>query len=160
MIYANLLSEYVIENFILLILSIGLLLVLTKESSIGKRSANFIRTITFLVLLISLVDFMEAYCATLAYPTIWRKIFSWVGYSLRPLWVVLFIRSTIYRKKTLWLYSLVVFNSLIYVTTFIPKLETIAFTYDANNEFRRGVLGYSAHIYLSYLYCCIYCFNI
>ena len=54
MTYANLLSEYVIENFILLILSIGLLLVLTKESSIGKRSANFIRTITFLVLLISL----------------------------------------------------------------------------------------------------------
>lgn len=155
MIYANLLSEYVIENFILLILSIGLLLVLTKESSIGKRSANFIRTITFLVLLISLVDFMEAYCATLAYPTIWRKIFSWVGYSLRPLWVVLFIRSTIYRKKTLWLYSLVVFNSLIYVTTFIPKLETIAFTYDANNEFRRGMLGYSAHI-ISLIYIVVF----
>lgn len=64
---------------------------------------------------------------------------------------MLFIRTTISKKIALWFYSFVFINSAIYVTTFIPPLEKLAFTYNELNEFDRGPLGYSAHI-VSFIY--------
>ena len=151
MIFVTLLSDFVTKNFILLILVVGLILVVSKKTAIGARSARFIRIIALLALFLSIVDYLENYCSTLSYPTVWRKVFSWIGYTLRPLLVVLFIRTTISKKIALWFYSFVFINSAIYVTTFIPPLEKLAFTYNELNEFDRGPLGYSAHI-VSFIY--------
>lgn len=139
--------EYLEQQFFFLISLIGMRLILTRDTAIGKEAARFIKLIIYFTLGYSILDYAEAIYAALPTWNIERVILSWVCYTVLPLILVFFIRMTTHIKRnTAWLYALVGVNALIYATTFVEPVKTLAFYFDENNNFQRGILGYSSHI--------------
>lgn len=102
-------------------------------------------TASFFVFVLVVVDSIEFYTASLAYPTLLRVWMSAIGYALRP--STIFLISVLIsrgRKRKLFLMALPLFlNALI---SFSALFTDIAFSYDEKNEFVRGSLGFSAYI--------------
>ena len=142
---AHILFEYLTSNFILLVMLIGMRLILTSNSDIGKKATGYMRGIIWVVFLLSLFDQAELYFA--GYPTynIERVVVNWVGYTLRPIACMLFLRITTYTKKfgfAVWVP--IILNSAIFATSMFGL--PIAYTFDEKNNFVRGPLGFTAHI--------------
>lgn len=145
----DLLKQFFGANFLLLIVALGFFLVLTqsKESPVDRKTIRVIRGLIVLALVLATADFMESYFADLPYRTVWRKVFSWMGYSLRPLIVSMIIRILVYRsRKTVLFYIPVLLCSLVYATTFVPAWEKVAFTFMEPNNFYRGPLSYASPV--------------
>lgn len=145
----ELIKQFIGTYFLLIIVALGFFLVLTqsKDSPVDRKTIRVIRGLIVLVLVLATADFLESYFADLPYRTIWRKIFSWMGYSLRPLIVAMIIRILIYRnRKTVMFYVPVLLCSLVYATMFIPRWEKLAVTFIEPNTFFRGPLSYTSPI--------------
>lgn len=139
--------EYLEQQFFFLILLIGMRLILTRDTAIGKEAARFIKLIIYFTLTYSVLDYAESIYATLPTWNIERAILSWINYTILPFILMFFIRMITHIKRhTAWLYLLVGVNSLIYATTFIEPIKWLAFYFDAENDFTRGPLGFSSHI--------------
>lgn len=89
----------------------------------------------------------ELVTASFAEPTIWRIILSVIGYSIRPLLVLVIIRihlrNAIGKKAGCVLLIPAYFNTCVVCTAFFTD---IAFSYDEQNVFHRGPLGFSPQI--------------
>ncbi len=68
---------------------------------------------------------------------------SVIGYSTRPVIIVLFFHITSARKKHIAAWILAFVNMAVHVTAFFSD---ICFTVNENNHFQRGPLGYCCHI--------------
>ncbi|MBR0414472.1 MAG: histidine kinase [Clostridia bacterium] len=128
----------------LLLLLIGLVFsVLTNtyiERTQKKVMLAFLALVTLLVLQ-NAAEFIFEKAASVPWAL---RIFTGVaGYTLRPTIPALFITFIAGGKKSLPAWILVGINAIIYHTAFFSN---IAFTYDNNNKFYRGPLGFTCHI--------------
>lgn len=138
--------DYCEQQFFLLILLVGMRLILTRDTAIGKEAARFIKLIIYFTLAYSLIDYVEAYYATFPTWNIERVILSWVQYSMLPLIIIFFIQMmTLVKRRVVWFYVIALVNALIYATTFLEKFKWLAFYFDAENDFTRGPLGFASH---------------
>ena len=147
--FLELLKQFIGEYFLLVISALGFLLILSHDHAnlIGRKTIRTIRALVILAFILACSDFIEAYFADLEYPTLWRKIFSWLSYTLRPLIVAMLMRILVFgNKKTLFLYLPIVLTGLIYATTFIEQTRKIAFDYGVHNNFIRGPLSYTSPV--------------
>ena len=139
--------DYCEQQFFFLILLIGMRLILTRDTAIGKEASRFIKLIIYFTLAYSLMDYAETVYATLPTWNIERTILSWACYTILPLIIMFFIRMTTHIKRnTAWLYLLIGVNGLVYATTFVEPVKWLAFYFDAENDFTRGPLGFASHI--------------
>ncbi len=142
--FSQFLIDYIYEDFILLLMIIGLWIILIPESPAIKRDRDFLRNMSLLVLAMSIFSYIEIVLGKLSYPTTAHIAVSWICYCFKPCLILaplnLEYRETL-KYKLMWLLPLL--NCLIYATAFFSP---IAFTYDVNNNFIRGPLGFSVQI--------------
>lgn len=145
----ELVKQYIGSNFLLIIVAVGFFLILSRNSAtvIGRKTLNIMKAIVIIAFFLSVVEFVHDIFADLPYPTIWRKICSWLGYSLRPLIVVFVFRVLVYHDvRTRLLYLPVVLNMVLYASTFFEKTEQYVFTFGEHNNFMRGPFSYTSPI--------------
>lgn len=128
----------------LLLLLIGLVFSVLTNTYIERAQKKVMLAFLVLVTLLVLQNAAE-FILVNADSLHWGlRIFTGVaGYTLRPIIPALFITFIAGGKKSLPAWILVGINAIIYHTAFFSN---IAFTYDNNNKFYRGPLGYTCHI--------------
>lgn len=131
------------ENYLLIILVIGFLLLLNNNLQIENSKTRRIRELLVAVILISIFNSLEYYFSRLDSFHYGRVFCSFVCYYLRPVIVISFISLLTDHKLIRPLKYLTIVNGLIYSTCFFTKLS---FYYTSDNIFNRGILGYSAHV--------------
>ncbi len=136
--------EYILDDFILLMMIVGLWVVLVPNSPAIKRDRDFLRHLSIVVILMSIFTHLEIALGELPYPTKAHVVVSWICYSFKPCVVLSPLSLTIKnRMKYRMMWLLPVLNSLIYSTALYSP---IAFSYNEQNIFIRGPLGFSVHI--------------
>ena len=129
--------NYLINNYITIILLVGAVTLFANYSKIGHKNLSFFKLlILYIVLLIAVTD-IENYFGNLDHVTIYRYIFSILGYTLRPLIVLTFILTTIdiTRKQRINLHIPIIITFLIYSTSFFSP---VSFRFGPNNNFIRS----------------------
>lgn len=152
-------NTFITNNFAPIIGLIFLLLVLMKNDTLTKREKLIFYHIWLLELIELIAYNIELYTATWDHPTMFRVFLSIVGYSIRPFLPYLFIRAvqdTQSNKKTEIL--LFIPEVVVIVCTCTAFFSDICFSYDVNNQFHRGPIGYvSQFISTIYLLILMYC---
>ena len=127
----------------LLLQLIGLAFAVMIDSYLQKvqrKAMLMIVTLTCLLIFQNVVDYeMEFY----AYMPFARTVIAIIGYSIRPIIIVLFFDIVGYIGRKRWMWLLVALNTMIHFTAFFSN---ICFVIDRNNAFIRGSLGYSCHM--------------
>ena len=103
-----------------------------------------------MVLILVLADSIEYWCASLDEPIMLRIWMSAIGYSLRPSIIFLavsFVCRYEKNKKLLWSLPLIL-NIIIALSAFFTD---IAYSYDSNNQFVRGPLGFFPFLQVVYI---------
>lgn len=124
-----------------------LLFVLNQNNMISKWT----RQRFFIIWGIELVELIayncELFTADLSYFTPWRILFSAIGYSLRPMIVLMLIEIVLTDEKKLWQKVLLYFPlTWSVVCAFSAFFTDVVYSYDVQNKFHRGPLGYSVQI--------------
>lgn len=90
---------------------------------------------------------LELWTSTFTEPSLFRILFSAIGYSIRPVVVYLILLLALRSKEGKY-YRKVLAIPLLWnvVVAFSAFFTDIAYTYSEQNEFVRGVLGYTTHI--------------
>lgn len=133
-------------NYITVIMIIGLFLFIQTNNIFEEKITRWFRIAVLQVLVLVIVDGLEFWTASFDYPTMWRVIFSAIGYTIRP-GIVLVILLMILEKKPLYKKLCVIPAVLNGIIMFSALFTDVAFSYDANNEFVRGPLGFSTHFF-------------
>ncbi|MDD6655681.1 MAG: hypothetical protein PUE95_00020 [Lachnospiraceae bacterium] len=120
-----------------------------------KEKKDIFILLCFLEIIELVVYNAELWIATFEEPTKWRILLSAVGYSIRPFLLLgilqIFLRLKVTDKKFLLLAAPAFLNV---IAAFSAFFTDIVYSYNANNEFARGPLGYITHIVsLIYLLC-------
>ncbi len=132
-------QDYVIQNYILLIACMGIITISIYDVYLDRRTIHTLRGIIFVMILLSIADYMESWYAELDHSTMLRVFLSFLGYSLRPLAIMLGIFMIYHRVHFLFLIPAIL-NTLVYSTAFFCG---VAFSYTEDNHFGRGPLGYT-----------------
>ena len=122
---------------------IGLSFAVNVDSYIEKRNKKFMLIIVVTIFALVLQNIL-GYVLDISgkYP-FYRILTGILGYSIRPLVIVLFYYIVTENKRFKAAWFLLLLNALIYLTALFSD---ICFTIDENNHFLRGPLGYSCHI--------------
>lgn len=137
-------SNILIENFVEIILLIGLVITLRANSSAGKGVSRVMWIECLIIAVLIVANNVEVYASTLDHPNLLRVIFSYIGYAMCPIMLLLLITLLSSSKKlklVMWIIAGV--NALIFSTAFFSKLT---FWFNEANEFQRGPLGYCMHV--------------
>jgi len=121
-------------------------LFLLTNTTFEKRVTKLFICAVLLVTVLMVADTIESWTATLAYPTRLRVWMSAIGYTVRPLCIMLILEIIVRnRRNRMFLLEIpAVINGVI---SFSGLFTDIAFSYDAQNEFVRGPLGWSPFIF-------------
>ena len=147
----NILYNYLANNYLLLIMVIGMFVLTAFDKFLDKLMIRRLRISMVMFLLLSVFSSIEIQFSLFSEPTKWRILFSALCYTIRPLIMVMVVY--IVRKKVSRLIFIpAVFNA---VVAFSALFTDIAFGFDSNNQFYRGPLGFTPYIvsvlYLIYL---------
>ena len=147
---------YIGANLVTVVLILGATLFLIDDY---KKKIPLIKCVFInmgIIFFLTFIDTFELMAAQLAYPTIERVIFSVIGYCVRPIaliTIILYLLKT-RRAKIIATIPLII-NALIFTSAFYSD---IAFSYNENNLYVRGPLGFASHficffymLYLAYL---------
>lgn len=132
-------------NYATIMLMICLLIFVNTNHICGKKVARMFSVAILMVFVLVTVDSIEFWCASLDHPTYLRILMSAIGYSLRPAIIFLVITFVWHGTKKwlrMWGIPLIV-NMVIAFSAFFTD---VAYAYDAENNFVRGPLGYSAFV--------------
>ena len=146
-------QDYAIQNYILLIVCTGILTITSYDVFLDRLSIHILRAILAIIVIMSIVDYLEKWAGSLDYRNDWRILFSFLGYSLRPIVIMLAI-FMIYRRIRFILFVPAIINTLIYGSAFFAD---ISFSFDETNHFHRGPLGFT-FIVVSLLYVVLLCY--
>ena len=136
----EILSHYLMSYYLMLVALGGLLIMTRMNSHFGHSTRRILFIAMSELFLLSIVETCEWYCSQLTEPTIWRVLFSFIGYSMRPAIMLTLLPIVVRNRKMyalLWIPEIIVICT--YATGFFSKL---AFYYDEFNIFRRGPLNY------------------
>lgn len=127
-----------------------LLVFLWQNSRMNKVTKNKFYTLVFLEFVEMTVYSAELVTADLPQRTVWRTLFSIIGYLIRPflIYIILLIwlRNDTDIKKKHFLAIPAIINVCIVSTSLFSPL---CFSYSAGNLFIRGPLAYCPHIVLA-----------
>ena len=146
--------DYLQVNFFLLTIAIALILLVIRDRSKGVRLWYVPILICGLAVMLGISDFMDEALKDNESHIFWVCFFSWIGYSLRPLILYLFIRQFVNDRRILWpIRILVILNVLLYASVLfygVPGLGQLTHYYQVlpggGLYFSRGPLGYTSHI--------------
>ena len=134
------LQQIIYATYAPLLIVIFMTIFLFTNTTFEKRVTKLFMRAVLLVLVLMTADTIESWTATLAYPTQLRVWMSAIGYTVRPLCIMLILEIVVRDRKSqmLLLEIPVVLNGLI---SFSALFTDIAFSYDGQNGFVRGPLG-------------------
>lgn len=139
------LIEFIKINYASILIIIFMMTFLFSNALFDKRITKLFMISTMTVLVLVVVDSVESWTATFTYPTMLRVWMSAIGYTVRPL-SVLMILLIVVRGKA-WKKRLLVAPAVINgIISFTALFTGIAFSYSETNEFVRGPLGISAYV--------------
>ena len=139
--------DFVVLNFVPLagILFLFIFLICNGESE--KRRQYLFYLILALELLEMIFYSAEFKTEAFAHPTLWRRLFSALCYSIRPMLLIgllcLSLRKELSKQKFILLSIPAVINIL---ASFSAFFTGIVYSYNAKNELVRGPLGYTMHV--------------
>lgn len=135
--------DFILKNYILIVLIIGFLLLLNNNLQIDKNNKRKLRELLLAVSLVTVFGALEDYYGTLDSFNYLRLVCSFICYSIRPIVVICFISMLSNNKKINYFKDLALINILICSTCFYSG---VAFSFSETNNFIRGPLGFSPHI--------------
>ncbi len=142
MVRTVILTEFMLTIALLLQL-IGLAFAVMIDTYLckGQRKAMLIIvSLTFLLVAQNIAEYLMVFYTAEPFA---RTVTAIIGYSIRPIIIVMFFDIIEYKERKRWMWLLVGLNTLIHLTSFFSN---ICFTIDRNNAFIRGPLGFSCHM--------------
>ncbi len=128
---------------ILLLQLAGLVFAVLSDSYIKRAHRIIMMIIAASVFLLIVQNIVEYFLVTFYFNPLLRTINSIVGYSLRPMILLLFFYIVDESKDYNWSWALVTLNAAIHLTAFFSGL---VFRITPENSYERGPLGYCCHI--------------
>lgn len=147
------------ENFATIMIIIFLMIFIKTNHSFDKNTNRLFLIFLYSLITLLVADGVETYTSTLLHPSLLRVIVSAIGYSLRPFLIFLGI-PMLFKDKTRHMFFLAfpaLVNTLI---SFSALFSGIMFSYDENNEFVRGPLGFSTYFFCGLYVVILVCFAI
>ena len=148
--------DYISDNWGLIILLAGLVIVLVTDIHLERKMVKRILLISVMVLIYSITCYVEMYFSDLDHITMARAVFSAINYSLLT-FIIVNVILILFPNNKLWLYIPAVVHSVI---CFVSIPTGIVFSFHAPNNFERGPLGllpYAVNaLYLIYLFLCLF----
>ena len=145
--------ELIRTNYPILVILAFMIVFLITDSITGKK-VNRIFGLSLVLMAIDLAAFsVEAWTKTLAHPVLLRTVCAALGYTSRVsiayLMIIIVRRDNSLKKATnILLLIPLIFNTIVAFSAFFTD---IGYSFDANNQFVRGPLGYTTHI-VSFIY--------
>lgn len=135
--------------YILVIITIGLLVLLFKNSYVNKQKEFSTRMIVVLCLFVAFLDYSEGYIGRSEYSAYrpWRLVLSFLCYNLKPyicLCAINLASDRLEKKEKIILLIPIIVNVIIYSISLFDN--HVVFWFDSDYNFKRGPLGYTSHI--------------
>ena len=144
------LSGYLSEHWSMLVPLIGMSILLITEIHLERKMILRIAVTTGLLFIYSVFCYIETYLGNQSEVSIFRSILSAINYSMIA-FILVEIIMIVYREKRFFVLIPAILNAII---CFISIPTGIVFSFDENNSFHRGPLGFIAYfvcgIYLIY----------
>ena len=132
-------------NAALIIPLIGLVIYVSMDSYIQKEN-RFLFVLSALISVILLLQGQAEYFISEGVPDDeLRTVVSAIGYILRPVLIVVFIRIVRKRNDIIFLATLLVLNTVTYSAMFVPGLREYVVSFH-DNIFHRGLMGHMCAI--------------
>ncbi len=141
-------AGFVDGNWALLLLVAALIIMIKTTVHLTKKDALDMMIIASLVLLLSVVDYIETGLGDGDTYTFWRTALSAVKYSIPPFILALAIRVYYRMGNMLVIFAPAAINAVICA---ISLFNNVVFYIDRNNAFHRGPFGY-----LPFMICGVY----
>lgn len=123
---------------------LGLLLVVRNDKYIRKEQKKTMTVIIGLISILLAENVVENILGTTVVMPYLRTVVSIVGYSVRPIVIVMFCKLVRPNGKNTAAWALVILNALIYLSALFTPF---VFYIDSNNHFHRGsLLNYTAFV--------------
>lgn len=147
-------------NFAPLVGLVFLAAFLFSNKEMDKEVRNTFFFLCFLEFLELVFYSLELKTATFEKPSYWRIFFSAMGYSIRPILLLGILRISTRGKMKRWGEILFSVPAMINVIVAFSAFFTgIAYSYNEQNQFIRGPLGYTTHIILFFYLLCLLLFS-
>lgn len=154
-------KEFLTINFAPLIGLIFLVTFLCSNKELDRDVRNTFLALCFLELLELLLYSLELKTATFEKPTFRRAFFSAMGYSIRPVLLLGILRLAMrgkIRRLGKILFSVPAILNII--AAFSVFFTGIVYSYNEQNQFVRGYLGYTTHVILIFYLICVIAFSV
>ena len=151
--------NYLSTNWSLLLVFILIIVVISTTVQFSKRASTMLTIACGLLLVLSIVDYVETYLAGLTEFNIWRSILSAIKYAI-PSFILCQVGLMIIEKVKLQYRLLIYVPATIHLALCLISIPTgIIFHYSPDNHFGRGPLGYLPFIlsglYVAFLVFCL-----
>ena len=144
--------KFAVDNYVLIIMLVGMFILSAFDVFLGKEMIKRLRITLLLLLSLVAADSLEYLTAQLDHPTFHRVLMSAIGYSLRPV-IILMLIMLIHKKTDRRLAIPAVVNTVIAFSAFFTD---ISYGFREENTFYRGPLGYTPYVislfYIGYLF--------
>ena len=140
--------NYVDGNWALLLLVAALIIMIKTTVHLTKKDALDMMIVASLVLLLSVVDYIETGLGAGETYTFWRTALSGIKYAIPPFILAEAIRIYNRTGNMLAIFAPATINAIICAISLFNK---VIFYIDSNNNFHRGMFGY-----LPFIVCGIY----
>ena len=143
------LYNFIVINFAPLAGLLFLFIFLFLDDRSDRKIRDSFVLFCFMELIEIIFYSLELWTASFAEPTVWRILFSAVGYGIRPFLMIGIIYLEAPEKLSGKRKLLVSIPALVnLVVVFSAFFTDLAYSYNAENELVRGPLGYTTHIVL------------
>ncbi|MBR6696751.1 MAG: GGDEF domain-containing protein [Lachnospiraceae bacterium] len=151
------LQDFIYSNYATCLIILFMIVFLVTNTTFDKKETTLFMRAILLALVLVVVDTVESYTASFAYPTTLRVLMSAIGYTVRPL-CIMCILVIVVRERVVKFYLLLLPALINAVISFSALVCDVAFSYDAANEFVRGPLGWTPFVVSGlYLFVLILC---
>lgn len=138
------LTDILLDNFVTLSLILGLGIVIFSSSSLDKQINELLVCFLMVVFLLDMADMADFYLSELPRTSIFRYFTSALGYSLRPMAIIIVLCILMRRKSVHIMVWIPV--ALLALLAFTSGFTHLMFWFNDVNDFNRGPLGYLPHI--------------
>ena len=137
-------------NYATILIVLFMATFLLSNKIFSKRITHLFFASIICVLLLVIIDSVETWTESFTYVSALRILMSAIGYTLRPVCILIILLIAVRRKKIK--YYLLYIPALINTIMAFSSLFTgIVFSYSNDNQFVRGPLGFFAYI-VSFIY--------
>lgn len=155
------LYQFIVNIFAPLTGLLFLFIFLLSGSESDKEKYRIFLFLCLLELVELVVYHAELWTASLTEPTTLRILLSALGYSIRPILILEFFSLMAHNRLSKWGRILFTIPALINVViAFSAFFTDVAYSYNEQNQFIRGPLGYAPHIVLLFYMICIIIFSV